>query len=91
MLWATRHINIPFKASRGWCEKFIKRESLSLRGRKKISQKLASEFEPKLIEFQHFVIGVRRKNKYSLGQIGNLEETAVFSSCLQLYSKFERG
>jgi hypothetical protein len=73
-----RNSNIPFKASRGWREKFMKRESLSLRGRAKISQNLPSVFGTKLVEFQRFVIGLRRRNKYSLSQIGNADETAVF-------------
>jgi hypothetical protein len=44
----------------------------------KISQKLPSEFETKLIKFQHFVIGVCRRSKYSLSKIGSADETAVF-------------
>jgi hypothetical protein len=52
-----RNSNIPFKTSCGWCEKFMKRESLSLQQRANISQKLPSEFEAKLIEFQCFLIG----------------------------------
>jgi hypothetical protein len=39
-----RNSNIPFKASRGWCAKFMKRESLSLQRKTKISQKLLLEF-----------------------------------------------
>jgi hypothetical protein len=75
-----RNSNIPFKAYHGWREKFKKRESLSLRRRMKISQRLPLEFETKLIEFQCFVTGQRRRNKYSLSQIGNVDETAVFFS-----------
>jgi hypothetical protein len=47
-----RNSNIPFKAYHGWREKFMKRESLSLQQWTKISQKLPSEFETKLIEFR---------------------------------------
>jgi hypothetical protein len=53
-----KNSNIPFKACRGWCEKFMKQESLSLQRRKKISQKPPLEFETKLIEIQCFVIGL---------------------------------
>jgi hypothetical protein len=61
-----RNSNIPFKASHGWYEKFMKRESLSLQQRRKINQKLPLEFETKLVEFQRFVIGLCQRNKYSL-------------------------
>jgi hypothetical protein len=44
-----RKNNIPFKASCGWCERHMKRESLSLQRRIKISQKFPLEF----VEFQH--------------------------------------
>jgi hypothetical protein len=73
-----RKSNIPFKASRGWCEKFMKRKILSLRRKTKISQKLPSEFETKLTEFQRFIIGLHRRNNYSLSQIGNADETVGF-------------
>jgi hypothetical protein len=56
----------------------MKTESLSLRRRTKISPKLPSEFETKVTEFQRFVIGLRRRNKWSLSQIGNADETAIF-------------
>jgi hypothetical protein len=69
-----RNSNIPFRVSR---DKFMKRESLSLWRRTKISQKLRSEFETKLIEFQHFVTGLRRRNKYSLSQLGNADVAII--------------
>jgi hypothetical protein len=49
-----------------------------------IGQKLPLEIETKLIEFQHFVIGLHRRNKYSLSQISNADETAVISTCLTI-------
>jgi hypothetical protein len=36
----TRNSNVPFKASRGWYENFMKSGSLSVRRRTKISRKL---------------------------------------------------
>jgi hypothetical protein len=56
----------------------MKRESLSLQQRRKIDQKLPSEIETELIEFQHFVIGLCQRNKYSSSLISNADETAVF-------------
>jgi hypothetical protein len=54
------------------------RESLSLQKRTKIGQKLPSEIETELIEFQHLVTGLCQRNKYSLSQIISAAETAVF-------------
>jgi hypothetical protein len=57
-----RNGNIPFKTNHLWCEKFMKRESLSLWWRTKISQNLPSEFETKLSVFQRFVIRPCQRN-----------------------------
>jgi hypothetical protein len=69
----------------------MKRESLLLRRRKKISQKLPSEFETELVEIQRFVIGLRRRNKYSISQIDSADETAVFSTCLAIIPYISKG
>jgi hypothetical protein len=73
---------VPFTASHGWCEKFMKKETISLQRSTKINEKLPSEHETKLIEFQRFVIGLRQRNKYSSSQISNADKTAVFFTCL---------
>jgi hypothetical protein len=84
-----RNSNIPFQSSHGCCEKFMKGESL-LQLRIKISQKLSLEFETKLIILQCFVIGLHRRNKYSLSQIGNGDKTAVFSTCVTIISSISK-
>jgi hypothetical protein len=61
-----RNSNIPIKATYGLCEKFMKRESLSLWRRMKISQKLPLEYVTKLSEFQCLAIVLCQRNKYSL-------------------------
>jgi RAB protein geranylgeranyltransferase component A len=38
-----------------------------------------------------FVTGLRRRNKYSLIQIGNTDETAVFSTCLAIIPQISKG
>jgi hypothetical protein len=86
-----RNSNMPLKVSRGWCEKFMKRESLSLRRRTKISQKLPSVFETKVIEFRRFVNGLLRRNKCSLSQIGSANETAVFFDMPRNYAANFKG
>jgi hypothetical protein len=52
----------------------------------KISQELPPQFETKLIKFQNFVIGLRRRNEYSLSQIDNADETAVFFDLSHSYT-----
>lgn len=67
-----------FKASRGWCEKFMRRMNLSLRRRTSICQKLPTDFENKLINFQRYVIDLRKKLDYPMCHIGNADETPVY-------------
>jgi hypothetical protein len=86
-----RNSNIPLKASHGWCEKFMKKESLSLQPRTKINQKFPSDFETRLIEHQCFVIGLHQRNNYSLSQIGNADETAIFFYMPHNYALNFRG
>ena len=45
-----------FKASEGWCTKFMRRNSYSIRRPTKIAQKLPKHHENKIIDFQRFVI-----------------------------------
>jgi hypothetical protein len=52
----------------------------------KISQKLPSEFETKLIEFQHFVVGLLRRNTYSLSLISNANKTVGSSDMPRNYT-----
>jgi hypothetical protein len=44
------------------------------------------EFKTKLIEFWHFVTGLCQRNKYSLNQIGNANETAIFFNIPRNYT-----
>jgi hypothetical protein len=43
-----------------------------------ISQKLPEKYEEKLINFQKFVILLRKKHAYLLSQIGNADQTPVW-------------
>lgn len=76
-----REAGVPrdtFKASRSWVQKFMRRAGFSLRRRTSICQKLPAEYEEKLVEFQRYVIKMRREKNYPLGQIGNADETPIF-------------
>ncbi|KAH6947163.1 hypothetical protein HPB50_017238 [Hyalomma asiaticum] len=66
-----------FKDSRLWVQKFMGRTRFSLRRRTLICQKLPAEYE-KLIEFQRYVMKMRRERQYPIGQNGNADETAIF-------------
>lgn len=66
-----------FKASTDWCYSFLKRHNLSIRRRTHISQKLPEDYEEKLSNFQSFVIKMRKRNRYSLSQIGNADQTPL--------------
>lgn len=70
--------NTDFKATIGWCDRFMKRKNLVLRQRTKIAQKLPEDYNDKLINFQRFVINLRKKYEYPLSQIGNMDETPVY-------------
>ena len=89
-----RQRNIPrreFKAARGWVERFMQRNGFSLRRRTSISQKLPADFEEKLVNFQKYVIGLRRAKDYLLGQIGNTDQTPVFFDMPSNYTINEKG
>ena len=67
-----------FKASRGWCTRFMRRRGLVLRQRTHIAQKLPKDLDEKLTKFQHYVIDSRKRFAFPLEHIGNMEETPMF-------------
>lgn len=67
-----------FKASRSWVQKFMRPAGFSLRRRTSTCQKLPAEYEEKLVEFQRYVMKMRRQRQYPVGQIGNADETPIF-------------
>lgn len=76
-----KRLDIPrnvFRASRGWVQRFMKRQGFSIRRRTTICQKLPQDFEQKVINFQRYVTDLRRKKGFLMGQIGNADETAVY-------------
>ncbi|KAM7298529.1 pogo transposable element with KRAB domain [Ixodes scapularis] len=80
-----------FKASRGWLQRFMKRFGFSLRRQTSVCQKLPSDFEQKLIEFQRYVIAKRKEKGYLLGQIGNADQTPVYFDMPVAYTVNEKG
>ena len=66
-----------FKASQGWYTRFLDRHDLALRQRTKIVQKLPTDYERKIVNFQKYVIQRRREVDYPLYRIGNMDETPM--------------
>ena len=66
-----------FKASPGWCTRFMNRNGYSIRTRTKIAQKLPKEFAEKITSFQRYIIRLRLRAEYALDCIGNMDETPV--------------
>ena len=71
-------ITTEFKASIGWCSRFMNRFGLALRQRTRIAQKLPADVENKVLSFQQFVIRERKQFDFSIYQIGNMDETPMF-------------
>ena len=55
----------------------MKRKTLSLRQKTKISQKLPAEYHDKIIEFQKYIIKQRTEKDFSMNLIGNMDETPM--------------
>ncbi|CAC5369508.1 unnamed protein product [Mytilus coruscus] len=66
-----------FRGSIDWCYGFLRRHDLSIHRRTHISQKLPADYEDKLLEFQKYIIKVRKQNNYLLSQIGNADQTPL--------------
>ena len=70
-------IDSGFKASPGWCHRFMKRRELALRQKTHIAQKLPSDVDTKVENFQKFIISSRKDYDYPLSAIGNMDETPM--------------
>lgn len=66
-----------FKASAGWCTRFMNRHGLAIRQRTHIAQKLPTDVEKKVENFHRFVLKHRRLHNFPLAAIGNMDETPI--------------
>uniref|UniRef100_A0A672HC27 HTH CENPB-type domain-containing protein n=1 Tax=Salarias fasciatus TaxID=181472 RepID=A0A672HC27_SALFA len=76
-----------FKASLGWCKRMMRRNGLALRRKTSLAQRLPSDFREKLLSYQRYVLGLRKKHHYPLDQMGNTDQTpksriTVMLTCL---------
>ena len=66
-----------FKATVGWCNRFMNRKNLVIREKTKIAQKLPKDLDHKVSSFHKFIINQRKKHQYPLSHIGNMDETPL--------------
>ena len=72
--------NIPegqFKAGNHWCQRFMKRNALSLRQKTTLAQRLPADYEEKIVRFHRFIIDRRKEHSYPLHLIANMDETPL--------------
>ncbi|CAN7978149.1 unnamed protein product [Ixodes persulcatus] len=87
--WKPRHVAramwIPqenFKASRGWAQTFMRSNGFSLRRTTSIRQKLPSDYEAKILEFQRYVIDLSRSSRMPLGTLAKRTRLPFSWTCL---------
>ena len=52
-----------------WCERFMRRSGLCMHTKTTVAQKLPCEYERKMIEFHKYVINMRKKLCFEIGQL----------------------
>jgi hypothetical protein len=60
----------------------MRRMGLALRCRTTICQKLAKDFEQKLLNYQRYITNLRKMGNFLMGQIVNADETAIYLDML---------
>ena len=63
-----------FKAGNHWCQRFMKRNGLSLRQKTTLAQRLPEDYEEKIVQFHRFVINLHKEHNYPLHVIANMDE-----------------
>ena len=66
-----------FKASNHWCQRFMKRNGLSLRQKTTLAQRLPPDYEEKIVPFQWLIIKQRRAHSYQLHLVANMDESPI--------------
>ena len=72
--------NIParqFKAGKNGCQRFLKKNRLSIRQKMMLAQRLPAEDEEKIINFHSYVIKHRKQHRYPMYLIANMDETLL--------------
>jgi len=66
-----------FAETTSWCERFMRRNGLCMCTKTTIGQKLPREYERKIIEFHKYVINMRKKLCFEIGQLANMDEVPL--------------
>ena len=66
-----------FKAGNHWCQRFMKRNGLSLRQKTTLAQRLPDDYEEKIVRFHRYIIDLRNEHSYPLHLIANMDETPL--------------
>ena len=86
-----RWSNPKFKASEGWLQKFILRNSLVLRHHTSIQQKLPAALEQKLAAMMDKVKTLRECHNFPDDVIVNMDETPIFFDMQRAYTVHRKG
>jgi len=66
-----------FAGTTSWCERFMRINGLCMRTKTTVAQKLPHEHERTIIEFHKYVINMRKKLCFEIGQLGNMDEAPL--------------
>jgi len=66
-----------FAGTTSWCERFMRRNGLCMHTKTTTAQKLPRKYERKIIEFHKYVINMRKKLCFEIGQLGNTDEVPL--------------
>ena len=83
-----RHV---FKASCGCVDRFMRRNGLSLQCPTANCQKLPTDFEEKLVNFQQHVIMLRKTGNFLIGQTGNTDKMPIRLDMPRNYTVEQEG
>ena len=70
--------NSSFKGTRGWAQKFMRRNDLVIRAKTSVAQKLPAALEQKMTAFLQAVREARVGYDYPKNLIGNMDETPMY-------------
>ena len=73
---------VDFKASRGWLEKFMKRNGLSLRRKTSVAQQYPDRMVATLVSYVIQVRQLQEKHNYKASDINAIDETPVWYDML---------